>query len=173
MLTRWAIAFQNFDFTVKHVAGKSNVVPDALSRLFGELEEEPLPQEPALASICRNVPSDRPYRAPGPRDFQVSSQNLEDVDIVQNDSELFARAVSLFPLLDSENLLAEQRAEFGLYIEYVKAPVTVPVPDGETKNSMSHYLLTKKYYSGRICRVICVNAVRSVTNSWCPPLYGS
>ena len=69
MLTRWAIALQNFDFTVKHVAGKLNIVPDALSRLFGEVEEEPLPQEPALASICRNVPSDRPYRAPGPRDF--------------------------------------------------------------------------------------------------------
>ena len=79
MLTRWAIALQNFDFTVKHVAGKLNAVPDALSRLFGEVEEEPLPQEQALASICRNVPSDRPYRAPGPRDFQVSSQNLENL----------------------------------------------------------------------------------------------
>ena len=99
MLTRSAIALHNFDFTVKHVAGKLNVVPDALSRLFGELEEEPLPQEPALASLCRNVPSDRPYRAPGPgpRDFQVSSRNLEVVDLVQNDSKLFASAVSLFP----------------------------------------------------------------------------
>ena len=127
--------------TVKHVAGKSNAVPDALSRLLGEVEEplpqEPLPQEPALAFICRNVPSDGPYRAPGPRDFQVSSPNLEDV--VQNESELFASAVSLFPLLGLEKFLEEQRAEFGPYIEYRKTPVTVPVPDGETKNSMSHY----------------------------------
>ena len=60
------------------------------------------------------------------------------VDLVQNDSELFARAVSLFPLLGPEKSLEEQRAEFGPYVEYVKAPVTVPVPDGETKNSMSH-----------------------------------
>ena len=45
--------------------------------------------------------------------MQVSSQRLEDVDIVQNDSELFASAVSLFPLLDPEKLLEEQRSEFG------------------------------------------------------------
>ena len=64
---------------------------------------------------------------------------------VQNDSELFASAVSLFPLLDPENLLEKQRAEFSPYIEYVKAPVAVPVPDiGETKNSMSHYFLNEE-----------------------------
>ena len=112
--------------------------------MFGEVEEEPLPQEPALASICRNVPSDRPYRAPGPRDSQVSSQNLGDVDFVHNDSESFASAVSLFPLLDPEKLLEEQRVEFGPYIESVKAPVTVTVSDGETKNSMSHIFLNEE-----------------------------
>ena len=84
---------------MKHVTGKLNVVPDALSRLFG-VEEESLLQEPALASICRNVPSNRPYRTPGPSDIQLSSQNLEDVDNVRNDSELFDGAVSLFPLLN-------------------------------------------------------------------------
>ena len=75
---------------------------------------------------------------------QVSSQKLEDVDLVQNDSELFATAVSLFPLLDPEKLLEEQRAEFGPYIEYVKAPVTVPVADGETENSMSRCFLNEE-----------------------------
>ena len=127
MLTRWAIALQKIDFTVKHVAGKLKVVPDALSRLFGEVEEEPFRQEPALASICRNVPSDRPHHAPGPRDLQVSSQNLEDVDLVQNDSELYASAVFI-RCLTQNNYWKNQRAEIGPYIEHVKAPVTVPRP---------------------------------------------
>ena len=122
-------------------SGELNVVLDALSRLFGEVEEEPLPQEPTLVSSCRNVLSDRPYRAPGPRDFQVSSQNLDGVDIVHIDR--FARAVSLFPLLDPEKLLVEQRAELGPYIEYVKAPATVAVPDGDNKSSMSHYFMNE------------------------------
>ena len=110
--------------------GKLNEVPDVQSPLFGKVGEEPLPQEPALASICRNDPSDRPYRAPGPRDFQVSSRHLENVDIVENDSELFASVVSLFPLLDPEKILKEQRIEFGPYVEYLKAPVTASVQDG-------------------------------------------
>ena len=106
-----------------------------MSRLFGGVGKEPLPQEPAPASICRNILSDRLYRAPGPRGFQLSSQNLENVDRVQNDIELFACAVSLFSLPDTEKLLEEQRAEFGPYIEYEKAPITVPVPDSETRTA--------------------------------------
>ena len=115
MLTRWAIGLQNFDFTVKRVAGKLNVVPGPRSRLFGVVEEEPLLQEPALASIHQNFPSDRPYRAPGPRDFQLSSQTFEAQDLAQN-----ASAVSLFPLLDPEKLLEGKRAAFGPYIEYIR-----------------------------------------------------
>ena len=34
MLTRWAIALQSFDFTVRHKPGRLHVVPDTLSRLF-------------------------------------------------------------------------------------------------------------------------------------------
>lgn len=48
MLTRWAIAFQYFDVTVKHVAGKLNVLPDTLSRLFGHAEPDPISYEPIL-----------------------------------------------------------------------------------------------------------------------------
>ena len=51
MLTRWAIALQNFDSTVKHVAGKIYVVPDALPRLL-ELSTKNSANDPALASIC-------------------------------------------------------------------------------------------------------------------------
>lgn len=40
MPTGWAIALHNFEFTVKHVVGKLNVIPDALSRLFGEVQKK-------------------------------------------------------------------------------------------------------------------------------------
>ena len=49
--------------------------------------------------------------------------------------------MSLFPLLDPEKLLEEERAEFGPCIDYVKAAVTATGPDGENKSSMSHYFL--------------------------------
>ena len=66
MLTRWAVALQIYDFTVKHAPGKLNVVPDTLSRAFSEVNGEPIPCEPRLAAICRNVPIDGPYHPPGP-----------------------------------------------------------------------------------------------------------
>ncbi|CAB1105069.1 unnamed protein product [Ectocarpus sp. CCAP 1310/34] len=143
MLTRWAIALQNYDFTVKHVAGKLNVVPDTLSRLFGEIESETISHKPALASICRNVPSDRPYHPPGPRDYEISADSLNDVDIVHNDNELFASAVSLFPVLDPAKLRREQYKEFGPYIDYVKKPKTAPLPSSENKGTMSNYFLNE------------------------------
>lgn len=101
--------------------------------------EDASSQELALA--CRYVPSDRSHRAPGTREFQVSSQHLEDADFVHNNSELFAIAVSLFPLLDIEIILEAQHSEFCPYIEYAKAHVTVPIPNVETKNSMDHYYI--------------------------------
>ena len=81
MLTRWAIALQSFDFTVEHKPGKLHVVPDTLSRLFGEIPEDTtqgktslpdvLPPKPRLASICRDVPQDGlPYCPPTPRAYE-------------------------------------------------------------------------------------------------------
>ena len=72
MLTRWAIALQNFDFTVEHIPGKLNIVPDTLPRLFGDVNPKLAVNESALASICRNVPNDRPYHRARPRDFEIS-----------------------------------------------------------------------------------------------------
>ena len=100
MLTRWAIALQNFDFTVKHIPGKLYIVPDTLSRLFGDVNPKLAVNESALASICRNVPNDRPYHSARPRDFEISTQSLDQLEPVQNDRELFASAVSVFPLID-------------------------------------------------------------------------
>ena len=73
MLTRWAITLQGFDFTVEQKLVKLHVVPDTLSRLFGDTPEdttqakkslsEVLLSQSKLASICRNAPEDgQPYR---------------------------------------------------------------------------------------------------------------
>ena len=80
----------------------------------------------------------RPSRSPKPRRRRYRTQR----------SELCASAVSLFPLLDPEKLLEEQRAEFGTCIDYVKAPVTavpvpVPVPDGDYTTTVNHYFLSE------------------------------
>ena len=52
MLTRWAIALQNYDFTVKHVPSKLNVVPDMLSRAFSEVN---MGTHPMRAQIGRDL----------------------------------------------------------------------------------------------------------------------
>lgn len=47
-LTRWALALQEFDFTIEHVPGKTNVIADALSRSPIGIEREeshPLEEE--------------------------------------------------------------------------------------------------------------------------------
>ena len=109
MLTRWAIALQNYDFTVKHVPGKLNVVPDMLSRAFSEVNGEPRPCEPRLAVICRNVPIDVPYHPPEPREYELSASNLHDVAPVGSDRELFMSAASVFPTVDPAKLVDLQK----------------------------------------------------------------
>ena len=75
MLTRWAIALQIFNSTVKHVAGKLFVVPDTVSRLFGSINKI-VSKDPALTSIYWNVPNDRLYNRAGPRvKFPLSCSN--------------------------------------------------------------------------------------------------
>ena len=105
MLTRWAICLQNYDFSVNHVPGKLNVVPHTLSCIFSEVDGKPLPSEPLLAAICRNVPDDQPFHPPNPRQYEPSASNLNKIVPVKSDRELFASAVSVFPVVDAAKLL--------------------------------------------------------------------
>ena len=116
MLNRWAIALQNYDSTVKHVPG-NYVVPDMLSRAFNEVNGEPIPFERRLATICRNVPIDGPYHPPGPREYELSTSNLHDVQVapVESDRELFMSALSVFPTVDPAKLVDLQNEEFCLF----------------------------------------------------------
>ena len=143
MLTRWAIALQNHDFTVKHVPGKLNVVPDMLSRAFSEVNGEPIPCEPRLAAICRNVPIDGPYNPPGPREYELAAYNLHDVPPVESDRESFMSAVSVFHTVDPAKLSNLQKEEFCQYFEYLRAPISAPLPNRESMYTMSYLVLNE------------------------------
>ena len=140
---------------VKYVPGKLNVVPDMLSRAFSEVNGEPIPSEPRLAVICLNVPNDGPYYRPGPREYQLSASNLHDVAPVESDRELFMSAVSVFPTVDPAKLVDLQKEEFCPYFEYLRAPTSAPLPSGESKYTMSYFLLNEgllfwSYLSGHL-----------------------
>ena len=110
MLTRWAIALQSYDFTVELKPGtKLNIIPDTLSRLFNFEHSEM-----RVAPICRNVPN---YPAlhgpPRSRPYQVNSHNLDDIQPVESDRELFTSATDVFMSIDPEKLRQAQQVEFG------------------------------------------------------------
>ena len=75
MLTCRAIALQNFDFTVKHVARKLNGCSRHTLSPVWKYQPRVASNDPALASTCRNVPNDRPYHRAGLRDFEISAQS--------------------------------------------------------------------------------------------------
>ena len=111
MLTRWAICLQNYDFTVKHVPGKLKVVPDTLSRTFSEVDGKPLPSEPQLAAICRNVPNDQLFHSSKPHEYELSAStsNLDESEPVESHREFLSSAVSVFPVVDATKLLHHQK----------------------------------------------------------------
>ena len=96
-----------------------------------------------MASICRNVPDDRPYHPAGPHEFEVTSHYLEQLDPVQDDRELFPSALSVFPHVGSEVVIKFQHEEFGEYFDYLTASPdsSAKLPPGESPNTMSQFFL--------------------------------
>ena len=104
-----------------------------LSRAFSEVNGKPIPSEPRLAAICRDVQIDGPYYSPGPREYDFSASNLHDVAPVESDRELFMSAVSVFLNVDPAKLVDLQKEEFCPYFEYLRAPTSAPLPNGKYK----------------------------------------
>ena len=158
MLTRWAIALQSFDFTVRHKPGRLHVVPDTLSRLFAFDHQQQL-DTPQLTPICRNVPEDPAMHSNVPRrPYQVSADRLDNLQPVQSDRELFAEksvyisATNVFETINRDILRKKQALEYGTYVDYLTKQ-DAPLPDNETTTSMSYYfmrdgLLFKSYLPG-------------------------
>ena len=116
---------------------------------------EPIPCEPKLAAICRNVPIDGPYHPPGSREYELSASNLHDVAPVESDRDLFMSAVSVFPTVDPAKLVDLQKEEIYPHFEYLRAPISAPLPNGQSKYTMSYFflnegLLFRSYLPGHI-----------------------
>ena len=155
-LTRWAIALlQSHDFTVEHKPGKLNIIPDTLSRLFNFKYSE-MRVAPHLAPICRNAPPDNPalHGPPRLRPYQMNSRNLDDIQPVESDRELFTSATDIFMSIDPQKLRQAQQAEFGPYVEYLSGPKKQS-PSSESRTSMPYYsenggLLYRSYLPGHL-----------------------
>lgn len=119
---------------------KLNVVPDALSRLFGDTNSEEIQSEPRLAPICRN---DQPYHRPFPPEFEVSTHQLDGIVPVESDRDLFTSAVSIFPVADPAQITKQQDEESGRYIDHLNDPKSSPLPPRETANTMSYFFLNE------------------------------
>ena len=73
------------------------------------MDGKPLPSEPQLAAICRNVPDDQPFHPPNLREYEVSASNLDEIVPVESDRELFASAISVVPVVDAAKLLHQRK----------------------------------------------------------------
>ena len=96
--------------------------------MFSEVDGEKITSEPPLAAICRNVPDDQPFHPPAPRDCEMSAHNVDETAPVESDRELFASALSFFPVVDPSKLLASQTEEFGPYFDFLELPQTAFAP---------------------------------------------
>ena len=99
-------------------------------------------------AICRNVPDDQPFHPANPREYELSASNLDEIEPVENDRELFASAVSVFPVIDAAKLLDHQKQEFCQYFDYLANPDKARVPHHQSKSSMSKFFI----HEGLLCR---------------------
>ena len=159
MLTRWAIALQSYDFTIEHKPGKLNIIPDTLLRLFN-FEHSVMRVTP----ICRNA-ADNPvlHGPPRLRPYQVNSHNLDEIQPVESDRELFTSATYVFMSIDPEKLRHTQQAEFGPYFEYL-ATRRSDRHQANQERLCRTIVKTGAFYIGLISPVIFVKEVRSAIN---------
>ena len=117
---------------------KLSIVPDTLSRLFN-FEHSEMRVAPHLAPIWRNVPDNPALHGPPIlRPNQVNSHNLDEIQPVESDHELFTSTTDVFMSTDPEKLRKAQQAEFGPYFEYLSDLKKRP-SSSESRTSMSYY----------------------------------
>ena len=117
-----------------------------------------------LAPICRNVPDNPALNGPPRlRPYQVNSHNLDEIQAVESDRELFTSAIDVFMSIDLEKLRQAQQDKFGPYFEYISDPRKQP-PSSGSRTSMSYYSQDGGLYIGFISPVIFVDEVRSAIN---------
>ena len=83
----------------------------------------------------------------------MNSHNLDDIQPVESDRELFTSATDVFMPIDPE-LRQAQQVEFRTYFEYISGPKKQP-PSSESRTSMSYYsenggLLYRSYLPGHL-----------------------
>ena len=92
----------------------------------------------------------------GPREYELSASNLHDVAPVESDRELFMSAVSVFPTVDLAKLVDLQKEEFCPHFEFLRAPISAPLPNGESKYTTSYFfndgLLLRSYLPGHLTK---------------------
>ena len=86
---------------------------------------------------------DGPYYPPGPREYELCAYNLHDVAPVESNRELFMSAVSVFPTVDPAKLVDIQKDQFCPCFEYIRAPISAALPNGESTYTMSYLFLNE------------------------------
>ena len=84
----------------------------------------------------------------------MNSHNLDEIQPVESDRELFTSATDVSITMDPEKLRQAQQAEFGPYFEYLWDLKKRP-PSSESRTSMSYYsenegLLYRSYFPGHL-----------------------